>query len=115
MSRGRSFLSFFAKATSTPFISLIYVENSGRDSSEAGFSPKIISQTETVSSPLMQVACGVGISVLYKEHQPILGNLVVFVPLSGNRLFNRYLIWNQYDNPCQDAFVAVAKELYNVH
>lgn len=79
---------------------------------KAGFSPKIISQAETVSSLLMQVACGVGISVLYKEHQPILGKQVVFVPLSGNQLFNRYLLWNQCDNPCLDAVVAVAKELY---
>ncbi len=37
----------------------------------AGFLPNIVGEAETVSSLLMMVACGVGITVLYKEHQPI--------------------------------------------
>jgi len=80
--------------------------------SDAGFSPKIISQAGTVSSLLMQVACGVGISILYKEHHRIAGDDVVFVPLSDERYFNRYLIWKKAENHCQDAVVALAREIF---
>lgn len=81
--------------------------------SAGGFSPNIVGEAETVSSLLMMVACGVGITVLYKEHQPISAtDAVRFIPLKGEKYFNRYLIWNRLDNSCLDSVLAVAKELF---
>lgn len=85
-----------------------------RHASKAGFTPKIISEAETISSLLMQVACGGGITVLYKEHQPASEGQIAFVPLVGEHYFNRYLLWNQDDNPFLDAAIAIAKEIYKV-
>lgn len=81
--------------------------------SAGGFSPNIVGEAETVSSLLMMVACGVGITVLYKEHQPISAtDAVRFIPLKGEKYFNRYLIWNRLDNSCLDSVLEVAKELF---
>ena len=81
--------------------------------SAGGFSPNIVGEAETVSSLLMMVACGVGITVLYKEHQPISAtDAVRFIPLKGEKYFNRYLIWNRLDNSCLDSVFEVAKELF---
>lgn len=79
--------------------------------SAGGFSPNIVGEAETVSSLLMMVACDVGITVLYKEHQPISAtDAVRFIPLKGEKYFNRYLIWNRLDNSCLDSVLEVAKE-----
>lgn len=81
--------------------------------SAGGFSPNIVGEAETVSSLLMMVACGVGITVLYKEHQPISAtDAVRFIPLKGEKYFNRYLIWNRLDNSCLDSVLEVAKGLF---
>lgn len=81
--------------------------------SAGGFSPNIVGEAETVSSLLMMVACDVGITVLYKEHQPISAtDAVRFIPLKGEKYFNRYLIWNRLDNSCLDSVLEVAKELF---
>lgn len=81
--------------------------------SVGGFSPNIVGEAETVSSLLMMVACGVGITVLYKEHQPISAtDAVRFIPLKGEKYFNRYLIWNRLDNSCLDSVLEVAKGLF---
>lgn len=81
--------------------------------SAGGFSPNIVGEAETVSSLLMMVACGVGITVLYKEHQPISAtDAVRFIPLKGEKYFNRYLIWNWLDNSCLDSVLEVAKGLF---
>lgn len=81
--------------------------------SAGGFSPNIVGEAETVSSLLMMVACGVGITVLYKEHQPISAtDAVRFIPLKGEKYFNRYLIWNRLDNSCLDLVLEVAKGLF---
>lgn len=83
-----------------------------KHAAEGGFTPRIVSEAETISSLLMQVACGIGVTILYKEHQPAVKDQLVFVPLAGEHLFNRYLLWNQTDNACLDAVIAVAKEIY---
>ena len=81
--------------------------------SAGGFSPNIVGEAETDSSLLMMVACGVGITVLYKEHQPISAtDAVRFIPLKGEKYFNRYLIWNRLDNSCLDSVLEVAKGLF---
>lgn len=81
--------------------------------SAGGFSPNIVGEAETVSSLLMMVACGVGITVLYKEHQPISAtDAVRFIPLKGEKYFNRYLILNRLDNSCLDSVLEVAKGLF---
>ena len=81
--------------------------------SAGGFSPNIVGEAETVSSLLMMVACGVGITVLYKEHSPISAIYAVrFIPLKGEKYFNRYLIWNRLDNSCLDSVLEVAKGLF---
>ena len=81
--------------------------------SAGGFSPNIVGEAETASSLLMMVACGVGITVLYKEHQPISAtDAVRFIPLKGEKYFNRYLIWNRLDNSCLDSVLEVAKGLF---
>lgn len=81
--------------------------------SAGGFSPNIVGEAETVSSLLMMVACGVGITVLYKEHQLISAtDAVRFIPLKGEKYFNRYLIWNRLDNSCLDSVLEVAKGLF---
>lgn len=81
--------------------------------SAGGFSPNIVGEAETVFSLLMMVACGVGITVLYKEHQPISAtDAVRFIPLKGEKYFNRYLIWNRLDNSCLDSVLEVAKGLF---
>ena len=81
--------------------------------SAGGFSPNIVGEAETVSSLLMMVACGVDITVLYKEHQPISAtDAVRFIPLKGEKYFNRYLIWNRLDNSCLDSVLEVAKGLF---
>lgn len=81
--------------------------------SAGGFSPNIVGEAETVSSLLMMVACGVGITVLYKEHQPISAtDAVRFIPLKGEKYFNRYLIWNRLDNSCLNSVLEVAKGLF---
>ena len=79
----------------------------------AGFTPNIISQAETISSLLMQIACGIGISILYKEHQPPMADTsLVFVPLADARPFNRYLIWNKRDDLCLNTLIGVAQEIF---
>lgn len=80
--------------------------------SEAGFSPNITAQASTVSSLLMMVACGAGISILYLDHQAICGDSAVFIPLTEGKMFNRYLIWVQKDNPCIDTVANTAKKLF---
>ena len=81
--------------------------------SAGGFSPNIVGEAETVSSLLMMGACGVGITVLYKEHQPISAtDAVRCIPLKGEKYFNRYLIWNRLDNSCLDSVLEVAKGLF---
>ena len=50
---------------------------------------------------------------LYKEHQPISAtDAVRFIPLKGEKYFNRYLIWNRLDNSCLDSVLEVAKGLF---
>lgn len=80
--------------------------------SDAGFTPNIIWEADTVSSVLMQVACGMGVSVLYREHQRLCGDDVAFVPLTGCQPFDRHLIWKDNDDPCLATVVSVAGELY---
>ena len=78
----------------------------------AGFTPDIVGQADTISAILMQVACDAGISVLYKEHHANSGDNVVFIPLRGEKLFNRYLLWSQENNPCINAMIEVAKNTF---
>ncbi len=65
-------------------------------------------------SLLTMVACNVGISVLYREHGKISEDLVAFVRLKEARMFNRYLIWTQQDNPCLNTVIGVARDLFKV-
>lgn len=82
---------------------------------KAGFTPNIIAEADTISALLMQVACGVGITVLYREHEPLYSKpWLSFVPLRNARPFDRYLIWNQDDNPCVDAVISIAKSIFVV-
>lgn len=80
-----------------------------------GFYPNIVGEAETVSSLLMMVACGVGVTILYKEHQPISAvDSVRFIQLKNEKYFNRYLIWNTLDNPCLNSILDVAREHFSL-
>lgn len=78
----------------------------------SGFSPFIVREADTVSSLLMLVGSGMGVTILYKEHEPISNNQLSFVPLTEGYTFNRYLIWNDNNNPCLKAVIDVANELF---
>ncbi len=75
---------------------------------------KIVAQADTVSSLITLVACGLGISVLYKEHSPYSAESVVFIPIKDGYQLERNLIWIQENNRCLDAVISVAKEMQNL-
>ncbi len=79
---------------------------------EHKFTPSIVGEAESVSALLMQVACGKGVSVLYKEHAPASHGQVAFVELEKVEDFERFLLWRDGDNKSVDKFVDIAKELY---
>ena len=77
---------------------------------EANFTPNIIALSDFVPG-LMLVACGTGISILYRDLAPQTYDRVVFVPLIGVDPFRRWLMWNKDSNsPIVPKFVQFAKD-----
>lgn len=78
---------------------------------EAGFSPNIAATAESVPSLMMLVACGVGISILYKELEINAQGRLHFVPVEGLASFKRYLMWDEDSlNPVLHSFLQSAEE-----
>lgn len=79
---------------------------------EAGFKPNIVSVVESIPAVLMQVACGTGIAVLYKELSITSRGMLKFVPIEGLPTYKRRLLWdNDSKNPALHAFVECAQVL----
>lgn len=80
---------------------------------DANFDPNIVSAAETVSELLTKVACGMGVTILYRDHQPYNSEeCITFVPVLDAPPYNRYLIWTQNDNPCIREVIRIASEMY---
>lgn len=79
--------------------------------SDAGFAPNIVSLVDSVPAVMMQVACGVGIAVLYKDLSINSHDRLRFVPLKGVDTFKRWLMWDMDShNPALDAIISTANE-----
>lgn len=77
---------------------------------EAGFSPNIVATAESVPSLMMLVACGVGISILYRELEINAHGRLRFVPVEGLDSFKRYLMWDKDNrNPALNSFLKCAE------
>lgn len=78
---------------------------------DAGFSPNIVATAESVPSLMMLVACGVGVTVLYRDLEINAHHRLKFIPLQGVERFKRFLIWNEESrNPALWPFVRCAEQ-----
>lgn len=76
----------------------------------AGFEPQIVGQVDFVPSLMMMVACGRGISVLYKDLEDSCWGRVAFVPLEEVETLDRWLTWDAgNENPCLPKLCALAR------
>ena len=102
--REENFVSMSPNASTTGhFLLLKYAE-------DAGFSPKIVATADCVPTLMMMVACGIGISVLYRDLAVNTHHRLKFVPLEGLPSFKRYLMWDEENpNPALNAFLQCAE------
>ena len=78
--------------------------------SDAGFTPDIVATAQEVPSLMMLAACGVGITVLYRDLEQSAQGRLRFVPLEGVAPFRRWLLWNRdSQNPALAAFLRSAQ------
>lgn len=97
--------------TMSPSASRLGFESLIQKAMNAGFSPKIVAQVDHVPSLLMLIACGQGISILYRNLEKNADGKVVFVPLEDVVPFRRWLIWNEMNqNPCLKHLIQVARQ-----
>ena len=62
---------------------------------------------------LMLVACGVGISILYRDLSVNAHDRIRFVPLDGVDTFKRFLTWDQdSSNPALSAFLRCTESFF---
>jgi DNA-binding transcriptional LysR family regulator len=91
-------------STSGHYLLLKYAE-------DAGFLPRIVATADCVPTLMMMVACGIGISVLYRDLAISTHHRLSFVPLEGLPSFKRYLMWDEENrNPALNAFLRCAEE-----
>ena len=77
---------------------------------EAGFSPNIVATADSVPALMMQVACGVGVGILYQDLEPNAHGLLKFVPLENAEPFRRWLMWDEdSENPALQSFLKTAQ------
>ncbi len=96
--------------TMSPSASRLGFESLIQKTMNAGFSPKIVAQADHVPSLMMLVACGKGVSILYKDLEKSADNRVIFVPLEDAIPFRRWLIWNDNStNPCLKHLISTAE------
>ena len=95
--------------TMSPSASRLGFESLIQKTMNAGFSPKIVAQVDHVPSLLMLIACGKGVSILYRNLEKNADGKVVFVPLEDVVPFRRWLIWNEANqNPCLKYLIQTA-------
>lgn len=95
--------------TMSPSASRLGFESLIQKTMNAGFSPKIIAQVDHVPSLLMLIACGKGVSILYRDLEKNANGKVIFVPLEDVVPFRRWLIWKEENqNPCLKYLIQTA-------
>ena len=78
---------------------------------KAGFTPNIVSLSDSLPALMMQVACGTGIAVLYQDLAPNSSDRLRFVPLEEVPSFKRWLLWDRDNpNPACEAMISCAAE-----